>query len=150
MPNNLLNALQNSDFTIRYERLIKKYPETVSTLEKYEVNKVLDLFKGLGYEVKYDSNESFFFTKITRGRYTIQLNISIKYGVVECILAVYRENKLLSPGGPFGKVIRQVDNGIDLRGKPFFDSYETLNIILIDSFSIIEDLIDRLHLYEKR
>jgi len=60
MPNNLLNALQSSDFAIRYKELIKKHPEVASTLDEYNIDKVLDLIKVLGYEGKYDSNESFF------------------------------------------------------------------------------------------
>lgn len=64
---------------------------------------------------------------------------------MEFILAVYQDNKLLSSRGPFGKIIRYVDGQINLRGKPFFDSYETLNVIITDSFSMIEDLIDRLN-----
>jgi len=68
---------------------------------------------------------------------------------VEFILAVYQDNKLLSPGGSFGKVMRHVDGEINLRGKPFFDSYETLNVILLEGFSLAKDLINELNPDEK-
>ncbi|OJJ14172.1 hypothetical protein BKI52_43650 [marine bacterium AO1-C] len=48
----LLKALQKINFAVKYARLIKKHQEVVSKLDEYNIDKVLDLIKVLGYEGK--------------------------------------------------------------------------------------------------
>ncbi|WP_025694110.1 hypothetical protein [Paenibacillus durus] len=71
--------------------------------------------------------------------YKFQFNISLKYGLVEFIWAVWKNNDLQT-GLPWGMLKQLLDGRDDEKvKKPVFRNYGDLKEILKDAFSMYDD-----------
>ncbi|OJJ19677.1 hypothetical protein BKI52_19285 [marine bacterium AO1-C] len=139
MENQLRKILEDINFIERYNLLVEKYKNKEKLLKNYDYQEVLKLIEGLGYQANYNRKEDFFAIKINVGHLIIQLNISLKYSIVELILAVYEGDTVCEVGGPFAYIARLL-NQQRINATPKFDTYETLREILMNAFQIIEDI----------
>lgn len=132
-------ALEDINFLSRYRALRERFPYTDIIFEDYSNKEVLKIIESFGYSVKYDKRESFFGIKESINTYQFCFNINCKYGIVELIWDVIKEDKRLTLGGPWGLIgDLLIGDECDIK-KPAFRNYEDLKEILKDAFSIYED-----------
>jgi hypothetical protein len=132
------SVLLKINFIVRYKQLSKKH-QNEDSFENYEVEPVLEMIKKSGYNSKFKKNGTFFEIIQKKGQYIFQLNICLKYGLVELILGVEKGKERLAVGGPFGHISTLLGEE-DKIFKPSFVDYNELNEILKESFEIFEDI----------
>ncbi len=140
-----INIFENVNFYGRYKDLSKKTRINEGRLEKVDKKQILDIFKELGSKVIFVSKGSFYQIKDSNNIWEFNIHLSIKYGVVEIILAC--KNKELGQiiGGPASLICESIEysQGIKSNGlvkKPSFDNYETLKEIFKEALSLYEDM----------
>ncbi len=139
---NLRSTLKTIDFISRYKALSEEYSFALNqSFENYSNDNVLNIISSMGYSVKYIKNGNFFKIVELYGRYKFQFHLSLKYGVVELIWAVWHEAVILQIGGPWGMTKRLLDGEKeeDKVRLPVFRNYDDLQKILEDAFGIYED-----------
>lgn len=137
------SVYKNIDFISRYEALSNSF-QFEDRLD-YANDKVLDLLNTLGYKAKYVKNNNFFKVEEKIGGIKFYLNICLKYSNSELIIGatdVVRDQFIT--GSVFGALYKDLKyaEGIDLDKnikKPKFRTYEDLEAILKEAFSIYED-----------
>ncbi|MDX2306095.1 MAG: hypothetical protein NW226_25010, partial [Microscillaceae bacterium] len=72
------------------------------------------------------------------GKFDISFRLSVKYAIVEFLLAFGTEDGKISIGGPFDFICELL--GRDEFKRPVFSSYEELEEILQEGFAIYEDI----------
>lgn len=126
-------------FIARYRKLSLENSDTGSKMENYSCDEVIRIAHELGYTLSYNKRENFFkLLERTDGAQT-QLNISLKFGLVESILSVTKDDNQYSVGGPFGVITRLLGDSERIK-YPAFESYDQLRNILKECFSIYEDV----------
>lgn len=138
----LKNILLDINFEQSYKLISEKnlLIDGENSFENYSNNEVLSIFKSLGYLPKFKKRENFFENKERLENYEFIFNISLKYGLVELIWALKKDNELLDLGGPWSVIIRLLNDGVRTKiKKPSFKNYKDLESILKDSLSLYED-----------
>jgi hypothetical protein len=132
-------ALENIDFIERYKNLSMKYAfDTNECFASYENSEVLNIFSELGYKVTFNKSENFFKVIEKTPLFKFQFNISLKYGLVELIWAVWKDKTYY--GGNAWVMMKRLLEGNDENLKdPRFRNYEDLKEILTEAFAIYED-----------
>ncbi|MDT3427710.1 hypothetical protein J2Z22_003286 [Paenibacillus forsythiae] len=133
-------TLENINFIDNYRELSEKYSfNPDDSFESYEISEVLNLFTELGYKASFDKKEKFFKIVDEIDSYKFQFNTSLRYGLVEFIWAVWKNNELQT-GLPWGMLKQLLDgNDDDKIKKPVFRNYTDLKEILKDAFSMYDD-----------
>ena len=93
------------------------------------------MLRELGRVARYDRRESFFKIVEEVAGFRFQLNISIKYGIVELIWDVLEGGQRLSLGGPWGLVCALIDENVGRIPPPNFRSYEELRAIVREALT---------------
>jgi hypothetical protein len=134
---------KNIDFIKRYESLSTNY-QFEDRLE-YTNERVLDLIATLGYKVKYVKSNNFFKVEEKIEGIKFYLNICLKYSNAELIIGATEINTdQFITGDVFGRLYKLIKyaDGIELENSirdPKFRTYEDLQAILKEAFSIYED-----------
>ena len=134
MTERLKNILLGINFKTRYDILFEKHSHR-NLFKKADPNKVQEIVERLGYDCVYHKSDKFF--KIDDIQSNVSLNLSTDIGIVELILDVMVGGD--GDGGPFDYMCTFVSNDENLKA-PRFASYEELEEILIEGFSIYEDI----------
>ncbi|MGU3471231.1 hypothetical protein ACLBWT_08785 [Paenibacillus sp. D51F] len=141
------SALTNMDFIAKYRNLSAKYSfNSDESFEAYDNNEVLNLFAELGLKASFDKKEKFFKVVDEIDSSKFQFNISLKYGLVEFIWAVWKNNELQT-GLPWGMLKQLLDDKDDDKiNKPVFRNYNDLKEILEDAFAMYNEFKRELEL----
>lgn len=132
-------VLESTGFVQRYKKLSEDNRGVESKMENYSNEEVINIANDLGYEINYNRKENFFKLLENDLGLKTQLNISLKYGLVELILDVVKDGERYSVGGPFGMITRLL--GEEERVKyPAFSNYNELRSILKEAFSLYSDI----------
>ena len=131
-------VLQNIHFCERY-KLLSEENQFSNNDKGLDSEIVLNLIKDLGYQAKFNKNESFYKVTQKQNEYKFQFNISLRHGNVELIWDVLETNVRLNIGGPWGVVYKSVSNKEERPLMPKFRNYADLEAILKEAFSIYED-----------
>ena len=133
--------LEKSQFMERYKALYLKYSNRENLLEKYDPKIVKTLIENMGYKVRFYKSETFFRVHVLKEPFKVYYNLSLKYGLVETILAIYDRNGEYQGGGPVAWLKRNEEGGAYTRD-PGFKNYDELEDILRCIFKMIEDNVD--------
>jgi hypothetical protein len=133
----LKSALLKTNFVQRYRALSNQHTKEHS-FEDYEKGNVSEIISALGYSSKFVKNGAFFQITQKIENYTFQLNINLKYGLVELIIAIYLNQEFLD-GDPFGYLCSTLDEEQKIP-KASFANYDELREILKEGFSMFEDI----------
>ncbi|MFN8438021.1 MAG: hypothetical protein U0V72_10290 [Cytophagales bacterium] len=134
---------KNIDFVKRYEVLSNGF-QFEDRLD-YKNDEVLDLMAKLGYKAKYVKSNNFFKVEDKTNGIKFYLNICLKYSNAELIIgATDIKTDSFITGSVFSGLHRDLKyaEGIDLDSfikMPKFRTYEDLELILKEGFSIYED-----------
>lgn len=134
---------KNIDFVKRYESLSKSF-QYEDRLE-YANDEVLNLITKRGYKAKYLKSDNFFKVEEKVNGIKFYLNICLKYSNAELIIgATDISNGQFITGSVFSRLYKQIKfaEGVDLEENikmPKFRTYEDLEEILKETFSIYED-----------
>ncbi len=132
-------ALEKINFIERYKTLSNKYAfDLKEAFERYDINEVLNIIDGLGYKASYNKSENFFKIVEKTPEFKFQFNISLKYGLVELIWAIWMGKEYFD--GSNWVMLKRLLDGMDenLRD-PRFRNYVELKEILEIALSIYED-----------
>lgn len=139
----ILELYENIKFYDRYKSICENNRFESSLLEKQDRNRVLKLFRDLGYEPKYIAKESFYKVSSELNDYEFYYHIGLKYGIAEIIFGSLNKNNGSRYGGVCSRVCKLVkmSKGEDLNPiKPAnFTNYEQLYLIIKESLSLYED-----------
>lgn len=135
---------ENIDFYHRYNSFRIKYKGIEPTLENYEVDKVLNVFKEIGYEkVRFMKSTRFFKIIDKQKPFEFYFHISLKYGICELIMGGKNTDKSIFVGGVYGNIMRDIIYYKSEEEKrfplPAFGNYTDLRIILKEALFIYED-----------
>ncbi|GAB3719930.1 hypothetical protein GCM10027592_63470 [Spirosoma flavus] len=138
-------ALDGISFRKQYKQIVKRFSFDISeSFEDYSPNEVLKIINEFGYETKFIKRENFFKISEVIQPFQFQFNISLKYGVVELIWDILKDNQRLHFGwGTWGSVSDILDDSEKLKN-PIFRNYEDLLDILKEAFSIYENFKEAL------
>lgn len=135
----LRSILENMAVINRYKKLSHENGDLGNKMKVYSNDEVIKIASGLGYNLSYNKKENFFKLLEKNDGLETQLNISLKYGLVELILGIVEDGDRYEVGGPFGVITRLL--GEEERIKyPAFKDYDQLRNILRESFGIYEDI----------
>lgn len=132
-------VLEDTSFIERYRKLSHENSDLDNKMKNYSCNEVIKIAAELGHELTFNEKENFFKLLENNGGLETQLNISLKYGLVELILGIVKDGERYSVGGPFGMITRLMGESERIK-YPVFTDYDQLKNILKESFSIYEDI----------
>lgn len=132
-------ALGRIDFIERYKRLSQKYAfDSKEKFTDYDNDEIIKVFSELGYKATYNKSENFFKIIEKTPIFKFQFNISLKYGLVELIWAVWKDKAYY--GGNSWVLMKRLLEGSDENMRdPRFRNYTDLKEILSEAFSIYKD-----------
>ena len=138
----LKKVFEEIDFVNRYKKIYQEHHDFDSRLDGHNkeiCNRVMDSF---GYTYRYVSNGSFYQIKDRVGNQLFQLHLVLKHGIVEILLYIYSDGKLIEPNGRLD--FFPEDMGIpfehDKYNLFFYHDEQELKVILGDFFGLYEDL----------
>lgn len=133
-------SLTKIDFIQRYKALSEKFPDRTNTFENYENEKAIEVFESLGYKARFMKKENFFRVGEVKNKdiYTFRFNISLKYGLVEFIWAVWHTGEVRT-GTSWDMYIKVLSNGSERLPAVCFHSYDELKEIMKIAFEMYED-----------
>ncbi len=132
-------VLKEIDFCKRYQALSEEN-QFLNNDKILKQERVLELIKGFGYEVKFNKSESFYKIVEKQRDFKFQFNISLRHGNVEFIWGVWFKEQVLEDAcGPWGVIYKLVLNSEERPLMPKFRTYEDLETILKEAFNIYED-----------
>ncbi|HEX9059203.1 MAG TPA: hypothetical protein VF941_03395 [Clostridia bacterium] len=132
-------ALEKINFIERYKALSNKYAfDLKEAFERYDINEVLNIIDGLRYKASYNKSENFFKIVEKTHKFKFQFNISLKYGLVELIWAIWRGKEYFD-GSSWVMLKRLLDGTDENLRDPRFRNYVELKEILEIALSIYED-----------
>ncbi|AYB29172.1 hypothetical protein [Chryseolinea soli] len=107
-------------------------------MKEYDRDRIQAFYDGKGLKVSFVEGERFFKVLDTVGKFKIQFNTIPENGFLQFVLDVKNGKERYNLGwGMWESITRELLN-IESR-KPKFGSYEELNEILKEAFSIYED-----------
>lgn len=134
---------KNIDFTNRYEKLSNDF-QSEKELD-FKTEDVLKIIRELGYQAKFIKKYNFYKVEEKIDGIKFYLNISLKYSIAELIIGATKiKTDQFITGDVFGGLYRDVKyaEGVDLQSGinlPSFSTYNDLDAILKEAFSIYED-----------
>ncbi|ALC53268.1 MULTISPECIES: hypothetical protein [Bacillus] len=137
-------VLEKIRFVDRYKKLSENFrgnPNDLNDrLEDYDIEKVNEIFKRLGYVSTFDKKEKFFKVGVIDNspNYMIWFNIILEYGMTEFIWVVYHNDEVRL-GSPWSVYSRLLINPRERIKKPVYRSYEELEDILKEAFLMYDD-----------
>ncbi|MGG0724332.1 hypothetical protein [Bacillus mycoides] len=137
-------VLEKIRFVDRYKNLSENFrgnPNDLNDrLEDYDIEKVNEIFKRLGYVATFDKKEKFFKVGVIDNspNYMIWFNIILEYGMTEFIWVVYHNDEVRL-GSPWSVYSRLLINPRERIKKPVYRSYEELEDILKEAFLMYDD-----------
>ncbi|PAF18974.1 hypothetical protein [Terribacillus saccharophilus] len=137
-------ALEKIKFVDRYKLLSGKYQNNSNDvddkLERYDIEDVKAIIKKLGYDAEFDKKEKFFKVGVLdeSPNYKIWFNIILEYGMTEFIWVVYHHDEVRL-GSPWSVYSRFLVDPKERIKKPVYRSYEELEQILKEAFSMYDD-----------
>lgn len=132
-------VLEKINFIGKYKNLSEKYSFALNeSFEKYDNKEVINVFKEIGYKAVHIKNENFFKVVEKIEDYKFQFNISLKYGCVEFIWAVWK-GKELQTGSPWGVLKDLLEDNDESVSRPIFRNYDELKEILQEALLMYED-----------
>lgn len=156
MKPEIKTVLEKIEFVNRYKVLSKQFrgnPNDINDrLENYDIEKVNEIFTKLGYDAAFDNKEKFFKVGVVDNspNYTIWFNIILEYGMTEFIWVVYHNNEVRL-GSPWSVYSRLLIDPSERIKKPVYRSYEELEEILKEAFSMYEDFkFNLINLYSEQ
>ncbi|MEK3917258.1 hypothetical protein [Paenibacillus sp. FSL H7-0331] len=138
----LRTSLEKNNFIERYRSLSSKYRfDSKDRLEKYGKSEALAIFNELGYDASFNTKESFFKIVDKFPPYRFQFHISLKYGAVELIWVVWKDDLIQRSIGPWGLIKSYLDGNFDDDKifLPRFRIYDDLRGILKEALNMYED-----------
>lgn len=119
---------KNIDFYNRYEKLSNDYSFEGKTFQDYSNDEVIKIIKELGYNVSYNSKESFFGIGEKRENLYFKFNISLKYGLTELIVSARKISpKKYLAGDVFANMAKLMEPYVGReRGVSFRSSFSQL------------------------
>lgn len=144
MKPEIKTVLEKIEFVNRYKVLSEQFRgnsnDINDRLENYDIEKVNEIFKKLGYDAAFDNKEKFFKVGVVDNspNYLIYFNVILEYGMTEFIWVVYHNNevRLGSPWSVYSRLLNEASKRIK---KPVYKSYEELEVILKEAFLMYED-----------
>lgn len=134
MTERLKNILVEIDFKNRFDILFEKHSHR-NLFKKADPQMVQEIIEKLGYGCTYHKSGKFF--KVDKAQSNLSLNLSTDIGIVEFILDAIVDGE--GTGGPFDYMCTFISDDENLKA-PRFSSYEELEEILKEGFSIYEDI----------
>ena len=141
MDNQMVEVLNSICFAERYQALRIQYSyDLKESFEDYDNQYVLKMLQDIGYTaVKYWRKENFFQAKKKSNIYEFRYHICIKYGIVELMWYVMKDNKYYE-GDTFPNLEYELLNLENRNHLPIFRNYEDLHGILTLAFQMFEDM----------
>lgn len=133
------SALENINFSERHKKLASKFNFNETELfENYNNEIILEILNELGYKAKYTKREDFFSIKSKEKKgYKFEFNMSFKYGVVEFIWAMWKNENIIKSLGPWDVIQRLLDGNKYNTIK--FRNYDDLKVILQEGLNLYDD-----------
>jgi len=150
MNNKLKTILINIDFVGRYKKLSEsnQFADNTATLKS---ENTISLVKEMGYTIKYIKKDGFYKLLEEKDAFRFQFNISLKYGNVELIWGIWKnETPLDDVCGPFGVICKAILGTENRPLMPKYRNYDDLKGILKEAFNIYEDFKEELIREEKK
>ena len=141
MDQKTIQILNSIHFAERYKKLYKQYSSNFNeSFNNYDNQYVLKLLQEVGYITpKYHKGENFFQSIINVGLYRFEHKIKTKYGIVELIWDVMKNNQYFT-GNSFSNLEYELLNLEERHPLPIFRNYEDLREILTIAFQMFEDM----------
>ena len=141
MDQKTIQILNSIHFAERYEALRIQYSFNLKeSFENYNNQQVLNLLQEVGYITpKYQKGENFFQSIKKVGLYRFEHKIKTKYGIVELIWDVMKNNQYFT-GNSFSNLEYELLNLEERHPLPIFRNYEDLRGILTLAFQMFEDM----------
>ncbi len=145
MDSKIIQLYDSFGFSEKYKNIAVKYSvDRDSRLKKGDKKRVLEIFKKIGYEAKFDTKERFYKVRIIENQYDFYFHIDLKYGLFELITGVI---DISSKEHLIGGVAASIYDDIliekqiheDSMPLPSIGTYEDLELILKESLSLYED-----------
>jgi len=138
------DALLKINFVERAKKLTADhFADSDSTFESYDNEEIIKILDELGYKAKYNKEENFFKIVEKVLAYKFYFHISLKYGTVELIWYVDKEDEFY--GGSVWSMMKRILEGNDeMLMQPEFHNYEELEEILKEAFLMYEDFKNEL------
>jgi hypothetical protein len=135
----LTSILKHINFAERFLSLCpsSNLANRMKTMTPEAVGAILD---ELGVEWTYNKTENFFKVKETIDGWTVQLNIAFPYGTTEFILFIENKEQKIKAGGPFGRLLKQMDPKIKKSPACVFSDLNQLKQILKEGLAIFNDI----------
>lgn len=135
----LKGKLEKIYFVNRYMNMCDLYSNYDKSMNSVDVEKVKKIFEKLLLPFKFNKGERFFKLNEKLDRYNLQFNILVKSGYVQFVWHVKENEESLVLGwGMWESIIEEI-NYLEYTRKPLFCTYEDLEAILKEAFSIYED-----------
>ncbi|MFT9818123.1 hypothetical protein [Lysinibacillus sp. NPDC056185] len=137
-------ALEKIRFVDRYKKLSERFsgnPNDLNDrLDEYDIEKVNEIFKGLGHVATFDKKEKFFKVGVIDNspNYMIWFNVILEYGMTEFIWVVYHNDEVRL-GSPWSVYSRLLIDPRERIKKPVYRGYEELEEILEEAFLMYDD-----------
>ena len=141
MDQKTIQILNSIHFAERYKKLYKQYSFNFNeSFNNYDNQHVLKLLQEVGYiDIKYQKRENFFQSIKKVGLYRFEHKIKTKYGIVELIWDVMKNNQYFT-GNSFSNLEYELLNLEERHPLPIFRNYEDLRGILTLAFQMFEDM----------
>ena len=141
MDKQMVKVLNSIRFPERYEALRIQYSfDLKESFEDYDNPYVLEMLQEVGYITpKYQKGENFFQSIKKVGLYRFEHKIKTKYGIVELIWDVMKNNQYYT-GNSFSNLEYELLNLEERHPLPIFRNYEDLRGILTLAFQMFEDM----------
>lgn len=143
MNHSVQKALEKIDFVNRYQTLVGSFTDYENSMEDVVADEVLALFQSTDVSAEYDEDESFFAIEKRRAVYRVQINMILKYGLVQLILVVRKNGRLLKTGGDFSAVCRLL-GATEVIKDAAFTNYSDLRQIVKAVLQLMDDLAEEL------
>lgn len=137
-------VLEKIEFVDRYKKLSEHFrgnPNDLNDrLDDYDIEKVNEIFKRLGYVATFDKKEKFFKVGVIDNspNYMIWFNVILEYGMTEFIWVVYHNDEVRL-GSPWSVYSRLLIDPRERIKKPVYRDYEELEEILEEAFLMYDD-----------
>ena len=141
MDQKTIQILNSIHFAERYKKIYKQYSFNFNeSFNNYDNRYVLKLLQEVGYiDIKYQKRENFFQSIKKVGPYRFEHKIKTKYGIVELIWDVMKNNQYFT-GNSFSNLEFELLNLEERHPLPIFRNYEDLREILTIAFQMFEDM----------
>lgn len=134
ISNELHTILRTVNFDQRYRVLFEKHNHK-NLFKNADLKEVCKHLQILGYNSSVNKTEKFI--RVQTDHASVTVNIALTAGVVEIILNLKQGREI--EGGPLGYLYSQL-SGEERNLKPRFSSYQELEEILVECFSLVEEI----------